>query len=166
MECGRDLIASFLDSFSGWTVDLGVEAGMPHFLSETPDSVLPYWWSHSAPTLEPDVENYGDAAPPVVPADPCPFPGHSWMKRALIVAGMCHVCSNMADEVHNRMQFWPTFYPQLKHIEALLVQRERRDFFFHRCINNTAYGTDTAKLLFEREIPRLYDNRGHGPFCF
>eukprot|EP00969_Alexandrium_andersonii_P336732 14884470-Alexandrium_andersonii.AAC.1 len=81
------------------------------------------------------------------------------MKRALTVAGMCHVCSNMADDIHTRLDAWPEFYPKLKNVESFLANRETRDLFYHELIRDTRYDTTTAKDLFSKEIPRLYEQR-------
>ena len=81
------------------------------------------------------------------------------MNKAMVVAGMCHICSNMSVDVHKRLHWWPQFYQQLKNLETVLVRREDRDLFFHLFVRNTVYDNLQSKRGFERELPRLYEQR-------
>ena len=83
-------------------------------------------------------------------ADVCPPPERpaKFMPNALSIAGFQHLTNNICNDVHANLENWDTFYKQLKNIEALVRNFDRRRQYVWTCLR----GSDFAYVeqLFEK----------------
>ncbi|CAE7236400.1 unnamed protein product [Symbiodinium sp. KB8] len=153
LECnGINSLRQHLDNFVSWTTDLGVEVGIPAFVSLKWQDLLPAFFQQP---LEGDVMLAEDGAGDPAPASGEPVP---LMPRALIVPGALHLIHNLTSDLHNRLPFWNEFFEHLKHIVHLLAVRHERERFLATCVRHTA--SAEFESLFERvNMSGLYEKR-------
>ena len=119
----------------------------------------------------------GDAGIPVAPATPVGVPepvgpaavgavgppanesttDRRFMRNGVTIAGMMHVVNNMMQDVHKSLTYWPEFYADLKVVEALLQNPERRRRFVWTCLRGTPL--DFAGRKFNNFKSELYEPR-------
>ena len=105
-----DALGKHLSNFVSWTTDLGVEVGIPAFMSMDFRSLLP---SFLQSPLETDVHDDVQEQPlPSVPALPAPAPA-PLMPQVLIVPGALHLIHNLTSDLHKRLAYWPEFWQHL-----------------------------------------------------
>ncbi len=72
-----------------------------------------------------------------------------------IIPGCLHICSNLCKDIAKKLLHWDSFLKQLKDLEALLTEGDRRERFVNRCIG---HGNPDANL-FEKFSGSLYEVR-------
>ena len=74
------------------------------------------------------------------------------MPRALIIPGSLHICSNLSKDISAQLVYWPKYVSQLKQVEEVLCDRDRRERFVHQCIGDrpeAAYFKNFSGSLYE-----------------
>ena len=75
-----------------------------------------------------------------------------------VFAGMQHVIDNLNADTHEAMQQWPTFFPELKNVEALLTNDEKTNSLcVWTCLRHTQYAHH--EKLFDHWPASLYEQR-------
>ena len=81
------------------------------------------------------------------------------MQNALPVYGLQHCTDDINADMQKILQYWPTFWNQLKNAESFLMFPERRKRFISSCMEGTPY------IRYERHIEKfsasLYEKRWH-----
>ena len=143
LEVGLENLQDFLESFRSYTTDFGVESLVPSFMPGSYDALLPPWMVRSR--MAEDVTDYQDSSQPFLP-------------NSLPTMGLLHVLSNVASDVHHKLQGWEQFHASLKEIERLLCHNLRLQRFIATCFHNPSpFAADVTK--FKRKFHGLYNKR-------
>ena len=147
---------SFLDSFISITTDLGAESALAHLHIDL-RQLMPPW--HVLHDLMHDGEDL------VIAGDDNPVPGQRYfLPNALPVVGMQHCVHNLLKEVHLSLQYWDSFWQQLKNFESLLNWPFRRKQLIMTCIRGTPY--EHVEGQFEAFSQTLCEKRWHEVSAF
>ena len=162
-ECMDDIV-SFFDSIVSVTSDFGTEAGLAEFHCSDVSRLMPDWLAPDV--IEPDGVGIPDDDSGGPRRDPPAAEwGHRWLcKFALTVPGLMHIVSNLLNEVHGKLSYWPKFHADLKTLEALLAYQPRRQRFIQHCVVGTPLESQTHAL--DRVFSHLYEKRWHHVLVF
>ena len=140
-------------TFVSHTSDMGVEMSSTHFSVENIDDLLPDWVNRGdlRQELVDDNAAIAQEGRSESPYEKCFLP------KALGIYGIQHLVSNLNQDVHTVLRFWPTFWKQMKNIEALLRTGDRRRRFQWRCMMRTPYQCHMWKL--DKWSHTLYEER-------
>ena len=93
----------------------------------------------SASELEPDVAAEVDEAHHPPQPQPAAEVSDRFLPNAIPIYGTQHGVDNMTRSVHCGLGWWPNLHAGLKHLEAMLSRRDRRERFIWTCLRGTVY---------------------------
>ena len=79
------------------------------------------------------------------------------MKNSLTIAGLQHITNNMCADMHLTLSNWKTYFTELKNVEALLSNPDRRSRYVAACLCGSSL--DHTKSKFDHFTYYLYEPR-------
>lgn len=121
-------LEALLHSGASGTFDMGVELGLPDFLSMDMTSLLPEFLQEAG--LSPD-----RGMPDSLDEDGV-APTYAW-KNMVTIPGMLHIVHNAETDLHAQLPDWKEYYAQLKQVLKLFHQGPQHRRFIARCVQNS-----------------------------
>ena len=144
-----------LENLVVWVSDMGVEAGIPNSVVETPESVLPSFLRPSRLQVSSEDGDFCEEEPGL---GLCAAKPEALMPKALHLPGFCHAVHNCTQNLNSALAKFDRFLEQLRVVHKLLSSPMRRSRFVEVVLQGTPVYA-VGKELFHRFSRALYEER-------
>jgi len=152
-QASRAAMRLFMLGICSFTVDSGTEADISNFRSMDFTRVLPPW--QTSGDLEADA---GLDVEPLDAEDNVENHLKFLLPKAIVVAGMMHICDNMTKDMQVVLVYWTTWLKGLQILQSLFCKTRSSERFLKKCILSRECFERFA-WLFESDMPTTIDWR-------